>query len=112
LYIFKYSVRRGTPAANLTDDVSIVEKSERFIMIEKLQKKIQAQINNSYVGETVSVLFEGKSAKSGNDMTGHTTCNKVINIKDTSNLEGTISNVVVTDAKVNSLYGVLVENCP
>ncbi|MBA3322085.1 MAG: tRNA (N6-isopentenyl adenosine(37)-C2)-methylthiotransferase MiaB [Pyrinomonadaceae bacterium] len=112
LYIFKYSVRRGTPAANLTDDVSIVEKSERFIMIEKLQKKIQAQINNSYVGETVSVLFEGKSAKSGNDMTGHTTCNKVINIKDTSNLEGTINNVVVTDAKVNSLYGVLVENCP
>jgi len=107
LYIFKYSVRRGAPAANLADDVSIREKKERFIIIENLQKKIQARIHNSYVGKTVSVLFEGKSARSGNDMTGHTTCNKVINIKDVSGLDGAVHNVVVTDAKANSLYGVL-----
>jgi tRNA-2-methylthio-N6-dimethylallyladenosine synthase len=44
LYIFKYSKRRGTPAAKLNDDVSPEEKTRRFLALETLQMSIQGEI--------------------------------------------------------------------
>jgi tRNA-2-methylthio-N6-dimethylallyladenosine synthase len=40
-YIFKYSPRPGTPAFEMTDDVSPAEKTLRFLELEKTQKDIQ-----------------------------------------------------------------------
>ena len=37
-YIFKYSPRPGTPAAELVDDVSAKVKKERFIELDKINK--------------------------------------------------------------------------
>src|SRR5215212_1708887 len=79
LYIFKYSKRRGTPAAKLEDEVSPDEKTRRFLALENLQMSIQSKIYRSYVGKVVEVLTEGFSARSERDLTGHTTCNKVVN---------------------------------
>ena len=45
LYIFKYSERAGTPAANLPDDVTESEKTERFLELERVQKSIQKGVN-------------------------------------------------------------------
>src|SRR6476646_6528151 len=39
LYIFKYSRRKGTPAANFTDTVSEAEKTARFLELERIQKQ-------------------------------------------------------------------------
>jgi len=111
LYIFKYSKRDGTPAANLLDEINAEEKRERFLELEELQKVIQRRILDSYIGKTVSVLVEGRSAKSTADMTGHTTCNKVINFKAPGNLVGKLAPVHVTAAKTNSLYGEIIK-CP
>ena len=74
LYIFKYSERPGTPAAGLADDVSEEEKRARFLALERLQREIQNRIYAGYVGREVSVLVEGESAKSAEDLTGHSTC--------------------------------------
>jgi tRNA-2-methylthio-N6-dimethylallyladenosine synthase len=108
LYIFKYSQRSGTPAEKMNDDVSIIEKRDRFLALESLQRKIQNQVYQGYVGQQLSVLVERQSARSDADMTGHSTCNKVINFQGEQNLEGMIVNVQVTAAKPNSLYGQLV----
>lgn len=108
LYIFKYSERPGTPAANLPDDVSLAEKAERFKSLEFLQKSIQGRIYREYVGREVKVLVEGESAKSHLDMTGHSTCHKVVNFPGDSSLLGLEVKVQVTAAKANSLYGNLV----
>jgi tRNA-2-methylthio-N6-dimethylallyladenosine synthase len=108
IYIFKYSERPGTPAAGLANDVSDNEKSVRFLAIEELQKGIQKGIHADYVGREVSVLVERESAKSGSDMSGHTTCNKVVNFPGGDDLKGKILPVRVTEAKVNSLYGEIV----
>lgn len=108
LYIFKYSVRRGTPAAKLTDSVSDEEKTARFLALERLQRGIQRAIYKNYVGREVSVLVEGESAKSAQDMTGHSTCHKVLNFKGAQSLIGKITRVRVKEAKTNSLYGELV----
>jgi tRNA-2-methylthio-N6-dimethylallyladenosine synthase len=108
LYIFKYSERRGTPAANLPDNVSAEEKKARFLALERLQRGIQERIYRDYVGRVVSVLVEGESAKSSLDMTGHSTCHKVVNFKGAKGLAGQIVRVRVREAKTNSLYGEMV----
>jgi tRNA-2-methylthio-N6-dimethylallyladenosine synthase len=108
IYIFKYSERRGTPAAGLEDDVSDNEKTSRFLALEQLQKKIQKEIYADYVGRELSVLVERESAKSEFDMSGHSTCNKVLNFPCETGLLGKVVSVRVTEAKANSLYGELV----
>jgi len=105
LYIFKYSQRLGTPAAKLSDSVSAEEKSRRFMALERLQMSIQGEIYRGYVGKEVEVLAEGASARSPEDLKGHTTCNKVINFRAEHSLVGRILRVKVTEAKSHSLYG-------
>ena len=108
LYIFKYSKRRGTPAAKLCDDVSREEKARRFLALESLQMSIQSEIYRSYVGKDVEVLVEGFSARSESDLTGHTTCNKVVNFGASTEFIGKFLKVRVTEAKAHSLYGQIV----
>lgn len=105
LYIFKYSERPGTPAAKLDDNVSRIEKGERFIELESRQRVIQQDVYNTYVGQTVRVLAERSSTKSPADMTGHSTCHKVVNFPRGNASEGKVVKVRVTEAKANSLYG-------
>jgi tRNA-2-methylthio-N6-dimethylallyladenosine synthase len=108
LYIFKYSERPGTPAAVYADDVAYEEKTARFLALERLQREQQTKIYQDYVGRQVEVLVEGESAKSDLDMTGHTTCQKVINFPGSETLKGRLVKVRITQAKTNSLYGEIV----
>jgi tRNA-2-methylthio-N6-dimethylallyladenosine synthase len=108
LYLFKYSKRAGTPAAEFGETVPEKEKTARFLELEKVQRAAQEKIYSSYVGRTLSVLAERQSSRSEADLTGHSTCHKVVNFSATRNLEGEIVDVVVTAAKTNSLYGTLI----
>ena len=105
LYIFKYSERKGTPAASMDDTVPETLKTERFLALESLQMGIQREIYEAYVGSVVKVLVEGSSARSSSDLTGHSSCNKVVNFRGPSGLTGEIVRVRVTEAKTHSLYG-------
>ena len=107
LYIFKYSRREGTPAAGFHDNVPETEKTARFLELEKVQRATQEKIYDAYVGRTLSVLAERQSSRSESDLTGHSTCHKVVNFSGRK-LEGEIVEVLVTAAKTNSLYGTLV----
>ena len=107
LYIFKYSRRAGTPAAEFHDNVPETVKTARFLELEKAHRAAQEKIYRSYVGRTLSVLAERQSSRSANDLSGHSTCHKVVNFEGDSGLEGEIVDVVVTAAKTNSLYGTL-----
>jgi tRNA-2-methylthio-N6-dimethylallyladenosine synthase len=108
LYLFKYSKRAGTPAAEFGETVPEKEQTARFLELEKIQRAAQEKIYSSYVGRTLSVLAERQSSRSEADLTGHSTCHKVVNFSATRNLEGEIVDVVVTAAKANSLYGTLI----
>jgi len=102
VYIFKYSARPGTPAADLPDSISKEEKTARFLVLENIQKGIQKAIFNEYVGKQVSVLVEGLSRKSIFDMTGHSTCHKVVNFSGENVLAGQEVMIQITAAKTNS----------
>ena len=108
LYIFKYSQRRGTPAAKLPDDVTEDQKKQRFLELEARHRELQKGIHESYVGRQVSVLVEGQSARSPQDMTGHSSCHKVVNFHGGVANPGAVVNVLITEAKLNSLYGAYV----
>ena len=105
LYIFKYSQRRGTPAAQLPDDVSEQQKKQRFLELETQHRKQQKGIHASYVGRTVSVLVEGESTRAAQDMSGHSSCHKVVNFQGGVAKPGDVVNVLITEGKLNSLYG-------
>ena len=108
LYIFKYSKRPGTPAAEFDDNVPETEKTARFLELEKVHRTAQEKIYRAYVGRKLSVLAERQSSRSDDDLSGHSTCHKVVNFRGESGLEGEIVDVLVTAAKTNSLYGTLV----
>ena len=109
LYIFKYSRRRGTPAAKLADDVNSDEKTQRFLALERLQMSIQSKIYQSYVGKVVEVLAEDFSARSKSDLKGHTTCHKVVNFTANAEFIGKALKVRVTEAKAHSLFGQILQ---
>ncbi len=108
LFIFKYSKRKGTPAEKLADPIPEAEKTRRFMALEALQESIQQRIYADYVGRRVSVLVEKESARSAADMTGHSTCQKVVNFRSNKTPAGEIVEVLISQAKPYSLYGELV----
>jgi tRNA-2-methylthio-N6-dimethylallyladenosine synthase len=108
LFIFKYSKRAGTPAAGLEDAVPESEKTARFIALEELQESIQQKVYTDYIGRKVSVLAEKVSARSSEDMTGHSTCHKVVNFRTAETRPGDVVDVLIAEAKSYSLYGELV----
>jgi tRNA-2-methylthio-N6-dimethylallyladenosine synthase len=105
LYIFKYSPRPKTPAAAYSDSVPEEVKTERFLRLQELQQRVQKQRYARYLGKTVEVLVEGKSARSSADLTGHSRCNKVVNFPLADLKFGDLAQIKITAATQNSLRG-------
>ncbi|MDQ3372361.1 MAG: tRNA (N6-isopentenyl adenosine(37)-C2)-methylthiotransferase MiaB [Acidobacteriota bacterium] len=104
-YIFKYSPRIGTPAYQFEDNVSVEEKKQRFIELEERQRLNQHRIFKSYLNKTVQVLVEKKSSQNNFDLSGRTSCHKVVQFKGSAALLGKIVDIEITESKSNTLYG-------
>jgi tRNA-2-methylthio-N6-dimethylallyladenosine synthase len=93
-HLARYSPREGTVATRrMTDNVSEEEKMHRFRMLETLQEEIATEINKSYLGQAVDVLFEDKVK---NRWKGRTPTNKLVFVESDENLKGRIVPVTVT----------------
>jgi ribosomal protein S12 methylthiotransferase len=57
---FQFSFESGTPSAPLGDPVPAEVKEDRYQRLMELQQGISLQVNQSYVGKTLDVLFEGR----------------------------------------------------
>jgi tRNA-2-methylthio-N6-dimethylallyladenosine synthase len=78
-YMFKYSVREGTKAAEAySDDVPEEIKTRRFNEILALQQKLSLQHNRQDIGKSFEVLAEGVSKRSPDHLFGRNSQNKVI----------------------------------
>ena len=104
-YIFKYSPRPGTPAFEMPDDVTPGEKKLRFLELEQVQKRTQHQRLQRYIGKTVQVLAEKTSTRNAGDITGHSTCHKLVNFSGSTDLIGNLIDVRIREIKANSLFG-------
>ena len=104
LFSFKYSDREGTLASAMEPKVPSQERAARLQTLQELQKGITLHKNRKLVGRRVEVLVEGRS-KRGNELTGRTGSNKVVNFDCESELLGDLVQVRIRNAYANSLKG-------
>lgn len=109
-FTFIYSKRRGTPAAEMEDQIDENIKHERFNRVLDRVNAIGKEINESYKDKVVEVLVEGKSKTDENVLSGRTRQSKLVNfIGGNEDLIGELVKVKITDPKAFSLNGVLLE---
>lgn len=58
MHVFKYSQRKGTPAADFSEQVSPQKKDERSNVLIELSSRKTKEFNKRYEGRIMEVLFE------------------------------------------------------
>jgi tRNA-2-methylthio-N6-dimethylallyladenosine synthase len=112
-YAFKYSSRPGTAAAELPGRVPPEEAQERLEELQALQRALTLAYHRSRVGETVEVLVEGESRRSGGSgetvqMQGRDPQHRVVNFRAPAALRaGQRVRVELVEATPHSLIGEL-----
>ena len=106
-YIFKYSVRSGTVAADLGDQIPDDVKEQRNQVLLELLKANSVRRNERLIGTVEEVLVEGPD-KSGAHFTGRTRGNRVCIFDADPRLVGQLVPLRIERASVSTLYGELV----
>ena len=109
-YMFKYSSRPGTKAAQLTNQIDENIKQQRLEELIKLQNSIRLKVNKSKIGKVEKVLIEKNSKKSDLFWSGRTDGNIWTVIKKTDEKVKDIVDVLITDAKGVTLFGENINN--
>lgn len=60
IHIFPYSMRKGTVAAKMKDQIPSFVKSDRSKRLEIIEQRSRLQFMNKHIGEELPVLFEQK----------------------------------------------------
>ncbi len=104
-HLARYSTRPGTVASRrMQDDISEAEKMCRFRLLEEMQEKVVAGINERYLGQPASVLFEEKVK---GRWRGRTETNKLVFVDSEDDLRGRVLPVQITWAGPWSMIGSL-----
>ena len=104
LFSFKYCDRGGTLAAKMSDKVGEKEKASRLSVLQELQKRISLEMNKDLEMKQLDVLVEGQS-KRGDQLTGRTGTNKVVNFTGDINKIGSLVKIKIKHGFQNSLLG-------
>jgi tRNA-2-methylthio-N6-dimethylallyladenosine synthase len=105
LFSFKYSLRKGTRASEISDQVEEQVKQERLAFLQKIQKEITLQKSQALEGRIEEVLVEGYSKQSKRDVTGRTRNNRAVNFEGDLSLVGRLIPVRIIQAYAHSLRG-------
>lgn len=108
-FMFMYSIRRGTKAATMENQIDEDVKKDRLQRLIALQNSCSLEESKTYLGKTVRVLVEGESKKNKEVLSGRTSTNKVVLFKGDKDLEGKFVNVKINECKTWTLYGEIVE---
>ncbi|WP_017931239.1 tRNA (N6-isopentenyl adenosine(37)-C2)-methylthiotransferase MiaB [Robiginitomaculum antarcticum] len=106
-FSFKYSIRPGTPGADMDNQVPEDVKSERLTRLQELLAKQQTEFNQSLIGKTLPVLVENVSAKNDGTVFGRAPYLQGTHFAAGPETVGQIVQVKITDAGRNSLTGLL-----
>ncbi|HXB60138.1 MAG TPA: tRNA (N6-isopentenyl adenosine(37)-C2)-methylthiotransferase MiaB, partial [Candidatus Acidoferrales bacterium] len=104
-YIFKYSPRRDTPAADMPDQVPLNVREERNHVLLQTVNGIADRKYESFVGHQTQILVEGPSKRNAARMTGRTRCNRIVVFDGGERHRGQIMDVKITRAGSFTLYG-------
>jgi len=104
-YIFKYSQRRDTPAAEMPDQVPQKIREERNQRLLELVNGIAARKYDAFIGRQVQILVEGPSKKNAARNTGRTRCNRIVLFDGSARHQGQLMDVKITRTGSFTLYG-------
>ena len=108
-FIFKYSPRSGTPAADMEDQVLQNVKEERNQILLKELGRYTTENNASYVGSIQEVLVEGPSRRNKKRWAGKMKSFQVVIFDPSSDTErGQLVKVKITHSTSATLFGELV----
>lgn len=107
-FMFMYSIRKGTKAATMDNQIDENTKKERLQRLIELQNECSFNESKVYEGKNVRVLVEGPSKKNKEVLSGRTSTNKVVLFKGEPSLKGQFVNVKINECKTWTLYGELV----
>jgi tRNA-2-methylthio-N6-dimethylallyladenosine synthase len=104
-FVFKYSPRKGTPAAAMPAQLPREVKEERNARLLKIINEIAARKYASCVGQRVQILVEGPSKKNPARLTGRTRNNKIVVFEGSDRHRGQLLEMCVKRAGAFTLYG-------
>jgi tRNA-2-methylthio-N6-dimethylallyladenosine synthase len=104
-FVFRYSPRQGTPAAEMPNQVDERIKEARNHDLLALVNDCAHQINERLIGQTVGVLCEGPSKTNRSRLMGRTRTNKIVLFEGNDDLAGAFVDVQIERATGFSLYG-------
>jgi tRNA-2-methylthio-N6-dimethylallyladenosine synthase len=108
-YTYKYSIRPGTPAGVMPNQVPEEIVGERYTRLHEHQQKISLSVNEESIGSTHRVMVsevEGRRDESRSRMTGKSEDFRLVHFdNDTDARPGDFVDVHVTEASAHYLIG-------
>ena len=104
-FMFKYSSRPGTKAAEYTDQIDEEIKQERLARLIDLQQSHTLIANKRHIGKVLKVMVEKESKKSPHQWTGRTEGNMGVIFEKTNEKIKDIVQILIQDAQGVSMFG-------
>jgi tRNA-2-methylthio-N6-dimethylallyladenosine synthase len=104
-FVFRYSPRKGTPAATMEAQLPEEVKEERNQDLLSVVNRHAQQRLQDLVGHTVEVLCTGPSRHNDARLTGRTRGNKITVFEGPADLAGQLVDIDLTDTAGFTLYG-------
>ena len=105
MHIFKYSIRKGTVAEKMPNQVDGKLKEERSKILIELSNKNEEEYNQELIGKVVDVLFEERKKEY---FEGHTKNYIMVKVKTTENLQNEIKKVKIVRTENLETYGKII----
>ncbi|MFA9422941.1 MAG: tRNA (N6-isopentenyl adenosine(37)-C2)-methylthiotransferase MiaB [Sedimentibacter sp.] len=107
-YTFLYSIRNGTKAALMDNQIPDEVKHERFDRLLDVLYPIVLNKNEQCIGKVYSVLVESTNKASEKTLTGRSEHYRLVHFNGSEDLIGEIVNVKITNVKTFHMEGEIV----
>lgn len=103
-FLFRYSERKGTRAAEMPGAVSVPERLSRLHRMQELQNTVTREKSSLLVGRCLPVLVTGPGTREG-QLVGRTPGNRIVVVPEGAARAGTFMDVRITRADGWTHYG-------
>jgi tRNA-2-methylthio-N6-dimethylallyladenosine synthase len=104
-FVFRYSQRRDTPAAEMKDQIDEQIKEERNRDLLEIVDESARRANEPLIGRDVEILCEGPSKMNSSRLMGRTRTNKIVIFEGDESFVGQLVDLRIERATGFSLYG-------
>ncbi len=107
MHIFKFSPRKGTPAATYKEQVAPEKKEQRSRVLLDMSQRLSLEFNKRYLGKTMPVLFEQEAKGKKGYYEGLTANYIQVLCSGDESLKGKITAARLLDATADGIVGII-----